>query len=47
MGEKKALAMLVESLKGVMELIFSTKEEFLKTIPEPDELMQGIFEIIE
>ena len=39
MGEKQALITLEESLKGVMDLIFSSKEEFLKVIPDPDELM--------
>ena len=47
MGEKQALLQLVEGLKGVMDLLFSTKEEFSKMIPDPDELMQAVFDVIE
>ena len=39
MGEKQCLVQLVEALKGVMDMLFSTKEEFSKVMPEPDELM--------
>jgi len=47
MGEKQCLVQLVEALKGVMDLLFSTKEEFSKLIPDPDELMQAVFDVIE
>ena len=47
MGEKQCLVQLVEALKGVMDLLFSTKEEFSKTMPDPDELMQAVFDVIE
>ena len=47
MGEKQILLELVESLKGLMDLMLGTKEEFNKLIPDPDELMQAVFNVIE
>ena len=47
LGEKQILLELVESLKGLMDLVLGTKEEFNKLIPDPDELMQAVFNVIE
>ena len=47
LGEKQILLELVESLKGLMDLMLGTKEEFNKLIPDPDELMQAVFNVIE
>lgn len=47
LAEKQILLELSEGLKGVMDLVLGTKEEFSKLIPDPDELMQAVFNVIE
>ena len=38
---------LIESTKGIMDMLFMTKEEYLKVVREPSALQQEVLDVLE
>lgn len=47
LAEKIQLMSLIEATKGIMDMLFMTKEEYLKVVREPTELQQEIMNVLE
>ena len=47
LAEKIQLMSLIESAKGMMDMLFMTKTEYLAIVREPDTLQQEILEVLE